>query len=62
MKPSVEPRALSGSSNMDEPASSLPMGRRSHDSAISTASLVVMAGSRTGRPVFMHSVYGDPAG
>ena len=61
MKPSVEPRALSGSSSMDESASS-PMGRRSHVSASSIASVVVMAGLRTGRPVLMHSVYGEPAG
>jgi len=62
MKPSVESRALSGSSSMDDPDNRLAIGRRSHDSASSTASSVVIAGSRSGRPVRMHSVYGVPAG
>ena len=47
---------------MDVPDSSFATGRRSHTSAILSMSLSVMVCSRTGLPVFMHSVYGVPDG
>ena len=42
MKPSVIPRAFSGSSSMDVPDSSFATGPRSHESAILSMSLEVM--------------------
>ena len=53
-KPSMVPRAMSGSTTMEAPESSLATGLRRQALAISLAWLLLIVASSTGAPVSMH--------
>jgi hypothetical protein len=53
-KPSMVPRATSGSISMEAPDSSLATGLRRHALAIWLACFSLTVASRTGAPVSMH--------
>jgi hypothetical protein len=53
-KPSMVPRAMSGSTTMEAPDSSLATGLRRQALAISLAWLLLIVASSTGTPVSMH--------